>query len=474
MAGPKRWIGFVFAVALFLVAWWSPVPLDGTAHKLLAVFLCIVVLWVSEALPMAATALLIAPLMVLTGVCDAKAAFAPYADPILFVFIGGFMIARAMTRHGLDRRIALTLLSLPGIGTVPWRVRVGVVLTGALLSMWISNVATTAIIIPILLGMTPPSDKGGLADKATAGSLLAVAYGNSIGGLGTPFGSPPNLIAIRFLRERGVEFSFVDWVSIALPVVTILTVAMLLLFQRLSPPVSFGNTAVERPTSPSSRGEKVTALSFALAVCGWMAPGILRASGLPGADVVGTMLPAGAVGVLAASILFVFSDEKGVHVLPWPEANRIDWGIIILFGGGLSLGRQMFDTGLAEALSLGFVQVSGVSDVWTLTALVIVFTIVFTETCSNTATSNMLAPLVIAVSDKLEVSPVPAVLGMALAASCAFMLPIATGPNAMVYGTGRITQAGMMKAGFLLNMAAAVLIYLVLRLLLPLYGWVPS
>lgn len=471
---PRLLAGAILAPLAFAALWVAPLPLDPAAHRLAAIFVAVIVLWVTEVIPIAVTALLIAPAMVAAGVADAEQAFAPYADPLLFLFVGGFMIARAMTRHGLDRRIALGLVSLPFIRGAPSRVRAAFMLAAAALSMWISNTATCAILVPILIGLLD-AKREPVSDRAFTGSLLAVAYACSIGGLGTPVGSPPNLIAMRFLRDAGVSFSFFDWVKVAAPVVLVMGVATFYLFRWIAPPVALpteAQAAAQPPSARWSRGETTTAVAFGLAVVGWMLPGILKAAGAPGAAALSAALPGGAVALLAAAVLFVVPDAGGgKRVLPWSDAARIDWGIIMLFGGGISLGRQMFETGLAQELAEGFVALTGVRELWTLTALVIVFTIFFTETTSNTATANMLAPLVIAVAVELGVSPVPPVLAVGLAASCAFMLPIATGPNAVVYGTGRVDTPSMIRAGFLLNVAAALLVFVLLRFLCPIYGW---
>ena len=217
----------------------------------------------------------------------------------------------------------------------------------------------------------------------------------------------------------------------------------------------------------------MTAVAFSLAVIGWMVPGLMKAADLPGGAALSAALPGGSVALLAASVLFLFGDDEGERVLPWRDAVGIDWGIIMLFGGGISLGQQMFDTGLAATISTWFVDVTGVSDLWTLTALTVVFTIFFTEVCSNTASANMLVPLVIAAADELQVSPIPPALAVGLAASCAFMLPIATGPNAIAYGTGRVPMTAMVRVGFGLNLLCAAFVFLLLRVLCPLYGWVP-
>ncbi|NOY94186.1 MAG: SLC13/DASS family transporter [Deltaproteobacteria bacterium] len=466
-----------------LSVWFLPLDLPTRAHHLAAIFAAVIVLWVSEALPIAVTALLIAPLMIITGVTDAKSAFAPYADPLLFLFVGGFFIARAMTRHGLDRRIAGALVSLPGVAGVPSRVRAAFMLAGLALSMWISNTASTAILLPILLGtmgvsLDPPkSAPTGPEARAVSGNLMAVAYGASLGGLGTLVGSPPNLIAARFIREAGVDFGFVEWLGVGLPTSLVLLLLLYLVMARSHPASGLTQAGeLTRDRSKLTRGEQVTALSFALAVTGWMVPGIAKAAGASWGAPLAHALPGGAVALLATIPLFAFrapstSGGEPERVLPWRDAARIDWGIIMLFGGGISLGTQMLDTGLAERIAHAIVSVTGVEGVWSLTALMTVFTIFFTEVCSNTASANMLVPLALAAASDLDVSPLPPALGVGLAASCAFMLPIATGPNAIAYGTGRIPLRSMLRTGLLLNLISAAAILLMLRLLSGIYGW---
>jgi sodium-dependent dicarboxylate transporter 2/3/5 len=227
---------------------------------------------------------------------------------------------------------------------------------------------------------------------------------------------------------------------------------------------------VRTEQKPWTTGEIVTACVFALAVVGWIVPGVYSALELPRADVLEDLLSAENVA-LGVCVLLFLPDEHGKRVMPWKTAVRIDWGIILLFGGGLSLGKQMFDTGLAGEIAGTFVAASGVTDLWTLTALVTVFTIFFTEVCSNTAAANMLAPLVIAMARELEVSPLPPVLAVGIAATCGFMLPVGTGPNALVYGTRKVDQWTMIKVGFFVDVVSAIVIVIALRILCPLFGW---
>lgn len=479
-------VGALLTPLSFGIVWLLPLPLDTAQHRLLAILCATVVAWITEVVPIPVTALMIAPAMTAAGITDAKRAFSPYADPLLFLFYGSFFIAAAMSRHGLDRRIAHAIVTHPLIAGVPSRTRAALMATGMMLSMWISNTASTAMLMPILIGTFGKLDAQPGRSRALTGSLLAIAYACSIGGVGTLVGTPPNLIAVGLLKKAGVELTFLEWSLLGVPVAVTLTAAIYALFARSYPPQpaaeqSADTGAAQAPLAgrtalaqgPLSRGEGVTAFAFAVAVIGWVLPGTLKAFESPLEPAVSAALPAGAVAMLASSFLFIFKDgsPERTAVLPWRQARDIDWGLIMLYGGGISLGSQMFETGLAETLGRGFIALTGVSDVWVLTALVIVFTIFFTEVCSNTATSNMVIPLVIGVTTELGVSPVPPTLGVALAASCAFMMPIATGPNAIVYSSGHIPLPAMVRAGFVLNLVCGALLFALLRLLLPAYGW---
>lgn len=490
LAAWRREAGIALALLLALVAQ-RPFVADALgledkpkAHQLLMIFVAVVTLWVTEALPIPVTALLIAPALIGFGIVGSKVAFAPYADPLLFLFVGGFFIARSMQRHGLDRRIAGSLLSMSVVRAKPGRLRVAFLVTGALLSMWISNTATTAILAPILLGTYALGTAKGGKDPAT-GPLLGLAYACSVGGLGTLVGSPPNGIAARLIDDSlgpDVSFGFIEWAMVGMPAAALLLVIVITFTGRGAKANPLDATAVvesvPEPTVPKAsvpkrwnRGERTTAAALLLAIAGWTTTGLWKASGSEAGAAFAAALPGGAVALLACVVLFVIRDEKKELVLPWNDAVKIDWGIILLFGGGIALGTQMRETGLAQALAEGFVSATGIQGLWTLTAVVTVFTIFFTEACSNTASATMLVPLVISIAEELGVSIMPPALAVGLAASCAFVLPIATGPNAIVYGTGRVDLRSMMRTGFVLNLLCAVAIVALLRILLPLYGW---
>lgn len=482
--GPGAWrarVGAVLAPSVCLAIWLSPLPLQAPAHRLAAILGAVVVAWVTEVIPIPVTALLIAPAMVAAGITDAKPAFAPYADPLLFLFYGSFFIAAAMTRHGLDRRLAAGIFGSRLVAGKASRMRTAATVTSVLLSMWISNTAATAILVPILLGaVASPQREDTAARRRTAGHLMALAYACSVGGIGTLVGTAPNLITARLLGEAGVEFGFVQWFVVGFPVACGLAIATQVTLAWFDPPRAQSDQVAaddRRTASPSppekwSRGERATGWAFGLAVTGWVLPSLLGLAGSPVAATLEKALPEGAVAIVAASLLFMLRDAPGgAPVLPWKEALKIDWGLIMLFGGGITLGNQMFATGLAQALGRGFLAVTGVQDVWWLTALVIAFTIAFSEICSNTATATMLVPIVLGITTELGVSPIAPVLAVGMAATCGFALPVSTGPNAIVYGTGRVPFTTMLRAGLALDVVAGVVLWTLLRLLCPLYGW---
>ncbi len=472
--GTRALVGAVGAPLAFVVLWLAPLPLEAPAHRLAAIFGAILVAWVTEVLPIAVSALLVAPLLVLCDVATPKESFKHYADPLLFLFIGGFFIAESMRLHGLDRRIAKAIVTSRWVSGLPSRVRLALMLAGGLISMWISNTATAAILVPIFVGMMGGAKSG---DRGPAGTLLSIAYICSIGGLGTLVGSPPNVITVRLLRDADVTLRFVDWLLVGVPMGLFLAVGLYFVARWMFPTDDEGRREGDADLFADvsvrwSRGEIVTAAAFGLSVLGWTLPGVVAALGLSVASEVERLLDPGVVALVASALLFAAPDGSGGRVLRWRDAAQIDWGIILLFGGGIALGTQLVETGLAAAMSRGFIELTGIENVWALTFAGCFFTIFFTEVCSNTATATMLVPLVIAVAIELGVSPVPPALGVGISASCAFMLPIATGPNAIVYSTGRITQGQMIRMGLVLNFVSLAIIFALLRVLCPLYGWI--
>ncbi len=483
----RRTAGLFVGPALFIALLLVPAGgLSPEAHRLGAVLGWVLVYWISEAIPIPATALLGPVLCVLLGIAEATAVFAPFAHPIVFLFLGSFLLAEAMIVHRLNERIALAVLSVSWLTARPWRLALAIGSIPLALSMWISDSATTAMIYPILLGIlatlrTLEATPAGR--RFEVGLLLTIAYAALIGGTGTPVGTPPNLIGVGMLGElAGVRIPFFQWMLLAVPILLALAACMFAFMRLAFPavPIEPGRIAAyvrERRATRGvwSAGERNALVGFLAAVALWVAPGI--AASLVGVDsrlyaLCERYIPEGVASLAAALLLFLLPVDwrRRQFTLTWGQAARIDWGTILLFGGGLSLGSQMFATGLAEALGRGMLRLSGVESLWGLTALSIALAIVLTETTSNTATASMLVPIVIALAGSLGVSPAPPAIGVCLGASMAFMLPVSTPSNAIVYGSGRVPITEMIRAGVVLDLLSFLVILAGLRLLCPLLG----
>jgi sodium-dependent dicarboxylate transporter 2/3/5 len=501
----RRVVGAVAApLALGLTYWLTAGHLSREGQTLAAILAAVAALWVSEALPLPVTALLGAVLCVVLGVAPARTVLAYFADPIVFLFIGSFILARAMMLHGLDRRIALGFLSLPWVGGRPALLLAGVGLVTALLSMWVSNTATTAMMLPIAVGILSALHRVRVArgvatgpmDARTwpfaTGMMLMVAYAASIGGIGTPVGSPPNLIGIGLIRRTlGVEITFFRWMALMVPMLAVMAVALFVLLYLLHPERSAdaaessssddtgltGYIDAERQRlGPWTAGQVNTLVAFAVAIFLWVLPGVLAAPGLeklqPLAAWLNARVPESIAALIAAILLLVLPTNlsEGEFTLTWPEAAKIDWGTILLFGGGLSLGTLMFDTGVARALGDAITARTGASSLWALTALATAIGIFLSETTSNTAAANMVIPVAIALAQAAGVSPLPPALGACLGASFGFMLPVSTPPNAIAYGSGLVPIPRMIRAGVVFDLIGFVIILAGLRVLCPLLG----
>jgi sodium-dependent dicarboxylate transporter 2/3/5 len=462
-------------------------PLEGVGAEgrtLLAVFVWTVVYWVTEALPIPVTALLSSLLAILLGIAPARSVLAPYADPVIFLFVGSFMLAEATRATGLDRRLALTVLGVEAATRTPARLLGAVGLITCGLSLWMSNTATTAIMLPIGVGLLRALGEVGEPARSPfpVGLLLMLTWASSVA-VGIPVGSPPNLIAIGMVRRLTEHrLTFFEWTAVTLPMTAVmLAVCWLILARRYDPGRALaagtrGFVAAERAAlGPWTPGERNTLAVFLLACGLWMLPGAVALVTSPEAALfrfLEARLPEPVVALLAAILLFVLPTDlrAGAFTLTWRQAARIDWGTILLFGGGLSLGHLMFETGLAEALGRGLVRLVGSESLWTLTAAAIVLGVLLSEASSNTASASVALPVVIAVAQSAGVSPVPPAMGAALGASFGFVLPVSTPPNAIVYGSGLVPMREMIRSGLVLDVAGAVIIWVGLRLLCPLVG----
>ena len=475
------WLGpLVFLLLLIF----PPGGLSPDAARLAPILALTLIWWMCEPVPIPVTAILAPALCVAFGVAPAKDLFASFGDPIVFLFIGGFVLAEAMMCHGLDRRIALGLLGLKWVGnSLP---RVFFVFGGiaTVLSMWLSNTATTAMMAPIAIGIVGEittimrrsengKDSSAQASRMATGLMLLLAYGASIGGLATPVGTPPNLIGIGMIREQlQVNLSFFGWMLFALPASLLMfAVLYLVIFRQY---VAGGAAITGLQEYLASRraglgrwtaGQVNTLVAFGLAVVLWVLPGVIGL--IPGASAehiaktYDKLLPEGVVAVLAASLLFLLptSLHNPQPTLTWRQASRIDWGTILLFGGGIALGKLAFSTGLANKMGEAILHGTSVSSLGTITLMAIIFGILISETTSNTASATMVVPVAISVAHAAGINPLAPALGACMGASFGFMLPVSTPPNAIVYGTGYVPITRMVRTGVLFDVIGAGLIW---------------
>jgi sodium-dependent dicarboxylate transporter 2/3/5 len=474
----RRSIGLWLGPAVLLGLLLLPLPLSVAGHRMAAIMGLVVVLWMTEALPMAITAMLGPMLAVIFGVADARSALAPFADPIIFLFIGSFILAEAMFVHGVDRRIAFTALSSPFVGSSAIRVLVVYAAVATVLSMWISNTATTAMMFPIGLSIVNHLMRGAPRDDASGGAvrrfalglMLLTSFGASVGGMATPVGTPPNLIGIGMLeRIAHVRISFFQWMALGVPIVVLLFGFLVALFSSTARAVRVGEGSEElvrdelRRLGALSPAERNVLVAFGVTVVLWIAPGVFTLGGWEEtafADAYAKAMPEGIAAMVGATLLFVLPVDWRARrfTITWDQAVRIDWGIVLLYGGGLAIGGLAFSTGLADALGRGITAWLPSHSSFVLTALFTGTAIVLSEATSNTASANMIVPVAIAVAQAADVRPVEPALGATLGASMGFMMPISTAPNAIVYSSGFIPITAMMRYGMALDIVAFVLI----------------
>lgn len=486
--------GFIVAPILFLIVWFLPMDsLSTEAHRLFAVISLVLVLWLTEAVPLSIAALIGAVLNILLGVATAKVVFAPFAHPLIFLFIGSFIIAESIILHGLDKRFAFFILSFKTLVKSPAGILIAFGLIAATLSMWISNTAATAMMLPIALGVLRALEEGSKDSDSTmtesftskkfeTSAMLMVAYGASVGGIATPIGTPPNIIAIgMFDKLAGIKITFFEWMSFALPITLVMLVYLFLVlgmgsffkldkesFNGIVKFIAGRRLSIGRLT----RGEINTLIAFLTAVTLWLTPSVFALIYGKHSDIatlVSSRLNSGTVALFAACLLFILPMDKVARqkgerfTITWQRAVKIDWGTILLFGGGLSLGTLMFSTGLATVLGeklLGLTGNFASPSILMLAVMAALFGIILSETTSNTSSANMVIPVVIAMAIELNMSPIIPALAACLGASFGFMLPVSTPPNAIVYGSGKVPILSMVKKGSLFDIGGFVIIIL--------------
>lgn len=435
--------------------------------------------WVTEPVPLAATSLLPAGLLPALGVATARDAVAPYANELVFLFLGGFLLAAALERWHAHARIAYALIAT--IGLSARRIVLGVMIATAFISMWISNTATAAMMYPIVLAIAPLFGDGADARRSRTALMLGMAYAASIGGMGTLLGTPPNLILAGSAKElAGAEVSFVAFLALGVPLVALLlplcwAMLVFVLFpSRAVLDAEAGRVLAERRTRLGvlRGGERVTVLVFAATALAW----ILRerkafgAVTIPGLVDLAPRLTDATIGILGALLLFVLRgrgpDGASRPLLTWDEARGIPWDVLLLFGGGLSLAAAMESSGLAAWLGDGLTGIQQLPPVAIYAGLA-VFVLLLSELASNTAVASMIMPIVATLAGAIGQPPLLLMLIAALAASTGFALPVATPPNTIVFGSGQVTVRQMARAGVLLDLIAVLLIVLVVAALYP-------
>ncbi len=481
--GTGQIVGAVLAPAVLVLLLLLPLRgLSPEAHRLAAVLGAVVVLWITEALPLPVTALLGAAASVLLGVAPAKEVFAPFADQLIFLFIGAFILARAIFLHGLDRRVAYAVLGLRWVGARPTRILIAVGAVTAAISAWISNTATTAMMygigMSILATLRDADERSAIDPRYPAALMLMISYAASVGGLATPVGTPPNVIGIGFIRSLvGVEIPFFHWSLIGVPVVLVLYAFVCLYLRFVAPPGLDelpGSVKLIRSERAKlgawTRGQRSVAIAFGVTVLLWVIPGIVALAAGDGSEIYqGLMrrLPEGVAALVGALLLFVLPGNEG-RAITWDEAVRIDWGVVLLYGGGFALGVLSFETGLAEAIGRGITGLLPLEGSFGMLVASVVAAVLLSETTSNTASANMIVPVVISIAGAAQLDALEPALGATFAASLGFMLPVSTPCNAIVYGSGYIPLGRMIRWGLILDLVGALVVIALVRLLVPL------
>lgn len=439
-----------------------PVGMEAPAWHCVGLALLLATWWATEAIPIPATSLLPIPLAPALGIADLKGTAASYANPTIFLFLGGFLLGIAMQRWNLHRRIALRILDV--VGQKPKQQVAGFMLATGFISMWVSNTATAIMMLPIgmsVVSLFANADHDEVKRYATA-LLLAIAYSASIGGIATLIGTPPNAILAGYLSsEQNIELGFAQWMVVGLPVsIAMMAVAWWWLTRGgfdLKLDEGDGNVIHDELSKlgPISPAETRVGIVFLLAALAWITRPLLNDWGIE-------WLSDTSVALLAGVALFLIpsGNERYRPLLVWEDARDLPWGILLLFGGGLALAGNISGSGLADWIA-NQLSVFGTLPLLLLIGAIVLVIIFLTELTSNTATAAAFLPLLGALAMSLDVGPLLITVPAAIAASCAFMMPVATPPNAIVFATGHMRIQSMIQAGFFLNVAGTVLVTLI-------------
>ncbi len=472
----SRKIGFIAGPWLCIILLILPIELiNPEIDKVMAIAVWMIIWWITEAVSISVTALIPLALFPLLGIGSIKEVASNYANPIVYLFFGGFVIALALEKVQLHKRIALSILKLTG--TKANGIILGFMIATGLMSMWISNTASTVVMLPIAVSVIQllMDDADGFTknDKNFALSImLGIAFGANIGGMATLIGTPPNSVMLAFLNESyDIDIGFFQWMIMGVPFSIVLMAITYFMITRVFYPNGLGNIGTSEniiqkeldKLGPISKGEKVVLTIFLFTAVSWMLRSQLNAL-LPTVELTDTT-----ISIIAALLMFIvpINYKKGEFPLLWEDTSRLPWGILILFGGGLALASGLADSGFITMIG-DYISSQEDWSVWIVTAVLIFIMLFMTELMSNVALVTILVPLVVGIAIGMDVPVLQMVIPVTLASSCAFMLPMATPPNAIVFASGHVRVDEMARIGVVLNFIAVGLLFALAYFVVPL------
>ncbi|WP_299766788.1 DASS family sodium-coupled anion symporter [uncultured Dokdonia sp.] len=469
-------IGFLAGPLLCILILLLPFDIVNPAiDRVIAIAIWMVVWWITEAVSISVTALIPLALFPLLGIGDIKSVASNYANPIVYLFFGGFVIALALEKVQLHKRIALSILKITG--TKANGIVLGFMIATALMSMWISNTASTVVMLPIAVSVIQllMNDADGFTknDKNFALSImLGIAFAANIGGMSTLIGTPPNSVMLAFLNDSyNIDIGFFQWMQMGVPFAILMLAITYFCITRIFFPNRLGNIGGSgaiiqtelNKLGKMSRGEKIVLIIFLCTAVAWMLRSYLNTL-LPSITLTDTT-----ISVIAALAMFIIPLDlkKGEFPLDWKDTSRLPWGILILFGGGLALASGLKDAGFIAMIGD---YISGQTDwsMWVVTAVLIFLMLFMTELMSNVALVTILIPLVVGIALGMDVPILQMVIPVTLASSCAFMLPMATPPNAIVFASGHVRVSQMARIGIVLNLISVGLLFAIAYWIVPL------
>ena len=489
----RKKVGVVVGLLCAILIWLMPIAgISEAAHHMLAVMSLVAIWWITEPVPIPVTSMLGPTLCVVLGIAPIKDAFEQFANPMIFLFLGGFLLAKGMMVNGLDKRIAYGIMSMKWVGDSPRRIFLAIGLACMLCSGWISNTATAAMMFPISLGLLEAiremmAANGKTIDlanyKYATGLMLMTAYACSIGGVMTPIGTPPNIIMLGFLDQLAPDaptvsfFQWMIWGIVAM--VCYFLLAYVVLWRMFPADVKHIEGAREfirnyvNSLGKWTVAQKNTILAFSVAFVLWVAPSVLSIVYGAHSDVMkfyDSHFPEAIAAMVGGLLLFFLPGDtkKGEMALSWKDGvEGIEWGTLLLFGGGLAMGALMYTTGLSAWIGTGIKEfLGGHPSEWVFVGVFCVAALILSELTSHTASTNLIAPIAIGAALSLGFSPIPVAIGIALSSSLGFMMPVSTPPNAIVYASGYVPITKMIKSGVIIDIIGITVVTIPVVMLL--------